>query len=210
MDKLKALIAGLMLSALALGCTKNSETTVIFLGKESYVEKIENVIPDSLIGVFENHFGTLHSGYIPPNVEGVYMINPKKRVFSSIPDSIWLQDVVEPDIRITLSKQHNRECILLLEEATATLTDTVYITGHDRFFTVYYTEKKMMMHSGYEHSIVRDIIIKGEMTEYGIENLNIASIIENVKDNSDGNIFQYKRGDFFIYKDGDGFSEKIN
>ena len=210
MNKVKVYIACLILSAITMGCTKNSETTVVFLGEESYVEEITNVIPDSLLNLFETYFGTIHSGYIPPNVEGEYLITPKQRVFSNIPESQWPLDIVEPNVKITLSKQHNRECIIQLDEATSTLTDTVYITGRDNFFTIYYTEEKILQHSGYEHCVIRDIIIKGEMTEYGIDNLNIASIIANVKDNSNGDIFQYKRGDFFIYKDGDRFSEKLN
>lgn len=210
MSKIKIFMLSSLLSALTFSCTENSETTVVLLGEESYVEEITSVIPDSLLNLFETYFGTIHSGYIPPNIEGEYVITPKQRVFSNIPESNWPLDVIEPNMRITLSKQHNRECIIRLDEATSTLTDTVYVTGLDNFFTIYYTEEKVLQHSGYEHCIVRDIIIKGEMTEYGINDLNIASIIANVKDNSNGDIFQYKRGDFFIYKDGDRFSEKIN
>ena len=210
MNNIKVIILGSLFSLLLLSCTKNDDTTVILLGEEAYIEKITDVIPDTLQHVFEEYFGTIPSGYIPPNVEGEYIISPKQRIFSNVPEDNWPLDIIEPDINITMSKQHNRECILQLKEATETLTDTVYITGYDNLFTVYYTEEKTLQHSGYEHYITRNVIFKGEMTDYGIKNLKIASIIVNADDNSHGNIIQYKRGDFFLYEDGDNLSEKIN
>lgn len=210
MNIIKAFIISILLATLTYSCTTNDETTVVLLGEEGYVKELTDVIPDSLLNVFETYFGTIPSGYIPPNVEGEYVITPKQRVYSNIPESDWPLDIVEPDINITLSKQHNRECIIQLYEATSTLTDTVYICGQDNLFAVYYTEQKTLEHSGYEHHITRDVIFKGEMTDSGIKDLNIASIIVDVKDNSNGNIIQYKKGDFFIYKDGDRFSERIN
>lgn len=210
MNNIKVIILGSLFSLLLLSCTKNDDTTVILLGEEAYIEKITDVIPDTLQHVFEEYFGTIPSGYIPPNVEGEYIISPKQRIFSNVPEDNWPLDIIEPDIDITMSKQHNRECILQLKEATETLTDTVYITGYDNLFTVYYTEEKTLQHSGYEHYITRNVIFKGEMTDYGIKNLKIASIIVNADDNSHGNMIQYKRGDFFLYEDGDNLSEKIN
>ncbi|MBE6346707.1 MAG: hypothetical protein E7067_05815 [Lentimicrobiaceae bacterium] len=210
MNNIKVIILGSLFSLLLLSCTKNDDTTVILLGEEAYIEKITDVIPDTLQHVFEEYFGTNPSGYIPPNVEGEYIISPKQRIFSNVPEDNWPLDIIEPDINITMSKQHNRECILQLKEATETLTDTVYITGYDNLFTVYYTEEKTLQHSGYEHYITRNVIFKGEMTDYGIKNLKIASIIVNADDNSHGNMIQYKRGDFFLYEDGDNLSEKIN
>ena len=206
----KIFIICFLLFSLTYSCTTNDDTTVILLGEELYIQELTEVIPDSLINVFEEHFGIIPAGYIPPKVEGEFVISPKQRVFSNIPESEWPLDIVEPNINMILSKQHNRECILQLSEGNATLTDTVYITGIDNSFAVYYTEEKVLQHSGYEHQITRNVIFKGEVTESGIEDLNIASIIVDVKDNSNGNMIQYKKGDFFLYKDGDGISEKIN
>lgn len=206
----KILIIGLLLSALTYSCTTNDDTTVILLGEEAYVKEVIEVIPDSLLNIFEDYFGSIPFGYIPPNVEGEFVVTPKQRIFSNIPETDWPLDVIEPDFSLSMSRQHNRVCILQLNEVSNTLTDTVYVTGRDKYFAIYYTEEKTLQHSGYEHDITRNVIMKGEMTDSGIKNLNIASIIVNAKDNSNGEITQYKKGDFFIYKDGDGFSEKIN
>ena len=209
MNKIKILILTFIFSSLFFSCTENDSTTVVFLGKETYLKKMTEVIPDSLIGVFENYFGTIPSGYIPPNIEGEYIVTPKRRIFSNVSQDNWPLDIVEPDFNMTLSRQHNRECIMQLNEASSTLTDTVYISGYDNMFSVYYTEDKTLQHSGYEHNITRNIILKGEITDTGIKDLKIASIIVKAYDNSNGNIIQYKSGDFFLYEDGDKFSEKV-
>lgn len=210
MNKVKLLILAFVFSSLCFSCTENDSTTVVLLGKETYIQKMTEVIPDSLISVFETYFGTIPSGYIPQNIEGEFVVSPKTRIFSNIPESVWPLDIIEPDINITLSRQHNRECMIQLKEATETQTDTVYISGYDDLFAIYYTEEKTLYHSGYEHLITRNIIIKGEITDSGIKDLSIASIIADIKDNSDGDVIQYKKGDFFIYNDGDRFSEKLN
>ena len=209
MNKIKILILTFVFSSLFFSCTENDNTTVVLLGKETYLKKMTEVIPDSLIGVFENYFGTIPSGYIPPNIEGEYIVSPKRRIFSNVSQDNWPLDIVEPDFSMTLSRQHNRECIMQLNEASSTLTDTVYISGYDNMFSVYYTEDKTLQHSGYEHNITRNIILKGEITDTGIKDLKIASIIVKAYDNSNGNIIQYKSGDFFLYEDGDKFSEKV-
>ena len=209
MNKIKILILTFVFSSLFFSCTENDNTTVVLLGKETYLKKMTEVIPDSLIGVFENYFGTIPSGYIPPNIEGEYIVSPKRRIFSNVSQDNWPLDIVEPDFSMTLSRQHNRECIMQLNEASSTLTDTVYISGYDNMFSVYYTEDKTLQHSGYEHNITRNIIVKGEITDSGIKDLKIASIIVKAYDNSNGNIIQYKSGDFFLYEDGDKFSEKV-
>lgn len=209
MNKIKILILTFVFSSLFFSCTENDSTTVVLLGKETYVQKMTEVIPDTLISVFENYFGAIPSGYIPPNIEGEYIVSPKRRIFSNVSQDNWPLDIVEPDFSMTLSRQHNRECIMQLNEASSTLTDTVYISGYDNMFSIYYTEDKTLQHSGYEHNITRNIILKGEITESGIKNLKIASIIVKAYDNSNGNIIQYKSGDFFLYEDGDKFSEKV-
>ena len=92
MNNIKVIILGSLFSLLLLSCTKNDDTTVILLGEEAYIEKITDVIPDTLQHVFEEYFGTIPSGYIPPNVEGEYIISPKQRIFSNVPEDNWPLD----------------------------------------------------------------------------------------------------------------------
>lgn len=196
-----------VVSLVMLNCTSNDETTVILLGKESYIQDIVDVIPDTLQATFTEHFGIIHEGYIPPKIEGSYIVSKKKRVYSNIEES-WPLSVVEPDMYLTITDQHNREAIFILAEATETTTDTVYIVGVDNFFTLYYIEEKSMTYLGYNSHIKRAVLFNGEICDWGIKNLYSASVILEAFDNSGGSIVQYKRGDFFIYKDEDGLSER--
>lgn len=208
MKTIKISILILIFSSILHSCTTNDDSTVILLGQENYVQNMNEIIPDSLLNIFETYFGTINTGYIPPNIEGKYVINPKRRVYSNVSTG-WPLDVVEPEVTITISEQHNRVCIMEIDEYISTVTDTAYISGVDNFFTVYLTERKTLSYSGYESDITRNIVCKGEITPNGIKDLYIASVIIDVEDDSNGGIVQYKQGDFFIYKDADNMSDKI-
>ena len=196
-----------VVSMIMLNCTKNDETTVILLGQESYIQDIIKVVPDTLQATFTEHFGMIHEGYIPPKIEGNFVVSKKKRVYSNIGES-WPLSVVEPDMYLTITDQHNREAKLILAEATSTETDTVYIVGNDAYFTMYYVEDKVMTFLGYNTKIKRAVLFNGEICDWGIKNLYAASVILDAYDNSGGSLVQYKKGDFFIYKDEDGLSER--
>lgn len=206
--KISKLIIPIVALFLFSNCTKNDNTTVVLLGEESYVEDMLSVIPDTLLDVFDTHFGGIYNGLIPPNIEGDFLMTQKQRVFSNITEG-WPLDVIEPDVTLSIYNQENRIATLNITEGTETVTDTVYITGVDNHFAVYYTEDKVLSYLGYETIIKRNVIFKGEISEYGIRNLFMASIIADVIDNSNGALFQYNVGDFFIYKDADGFSKKF-
>ena len=206
--KLFTFIVVVLFSHFILSCTTNNDTTVVLLGEETYVKDIYEIIPDTLMHHIEAHTGNIHSGHIPPNIEGEYILSPKQRIFSNI-SNVWNLDVIEPDVKITIYDQHNRICGIQINELNSTITDTAYISGNENFFSLYLTEDKIISYSGYDSYISRNIIITGEMTENGIKDLYMSSIIMDTKDNSNGAIIQYKKGDLFIYKDSDSLSERI-
>ena len=191
---------------LFFSCTKNDKDTIILLGTESYVDDILDVIPDSLRIVFNTHFGEIPQGYVPPKVEGDFVVAPKQRCYSNVPN--WPLDVVEPNMSLHLSNQHNSVVEIMLAEATETFTDTVFVVGHDNLFTIYYQETKILSVGGNDISLTRGVIIKGEMCEEGIRDLYFTNIIMNVEGDP-GNTLS-TRGQFFIYKDGDGLARKEN
>lgn len=204
MDRLRY-IAALFFFALVLqACTKNDDTTIILLGTESYVEDILNAIPDTLRDTFEQRFGEIPQGYKPPKIEGDFVIAPKQRCYSNVAN--WPLDVVEPNMYMRFSDQHNSVVVFTLAEATNTFTDTVFVVGHNDMFTVYYQEVKEMTINNDNVVLKRGIIIKGEMCDAGIRNLYFANIIMDVITNS--SVPLVERGQFFIYKDGDGIARK--
>ena len=197
----------LSLTLLFFACTKNDTSTLILLGTESYVEDILNTIPDTLRETFEQQFGEIPQGHVPPKIEGDYMVAPKQRCFSNLP--MWPLDVVEPNMSLHFTNQHNRVVEINLAEELEMFTDTVYITGYDNYFTVYYQEYKSLIIEGAEEAILkRGIIIKGEMCEEGIKNLYFANIIMDVQGVVTDELVT--PGQFYIYRDGDGLVRKEN
>lgn len=192
-------VIGLLIVALLVGCTKNDDTTLILLGTESYVSDIEKVIPPKPL----NELGELPQGCKPPKIEGSFIISPK-RVKSN--NQYWNQAlyVEEPDALVHFRNQHNSVVELEFYEATATLTDTVFVVGKDNRFTVYFQENKTLTINDSMKSMTRAVVMTGEICDEGIKNFLLAEI---VKDAPEG--FFQNEGDFFIYEDSDGLAERI-
>ena len=104
------------------------------------------------------------------------------------------------------TNQHNRVVEIHLTEAMDMFTDTVYITGYDNFFAVYYQEYKSIVIDGSDAMIKRGVIIKGEMRDDGMKDLYFANIIMDVTGVVSDDLV--KPGQFFIYRDGDGLARK--
>ncbi|MBR4838588.1 MAG: hypothetical protein IK004_09225 [Bacteroidales bacterium] len=199
------------LAALSMvSCTKNNDSTLTFLGEEQYVEDIVKVIPKKARDVFEQRFGEIYTGDKPPKIEGEFMFAPKKRDTSNVNINTWPLDVYEPNVYLKFMNQHNKVAKLIHYEETETVIDTVYVMGHDSYFTVYYVENKKMDYGIYDVRVKRGIIYKGRITEDGIRNLKYASIIMDVYDSSNGVLDLYPAGSFFLYYDKDKLSERYN
>lgn len=202
------LVAMMMSALLTTSCTKNDETTITLLGQEKYIDDIIDVIPDTLLTVFNNNF-RIHRGYIPPNVEGAYRFSPKKRKISSVPQQYWPLSTIEPDVDFKFEDQHNRMATFSHYEELTTKTDTVYVIGHDTYFTTYYIEDINLDYGFGEVKYKRGIIYSGRMKKNGIGTLAYASIIMEVEDYTNGHVDTYPVGSFFLYEDGDGLAEEI-
>lgn len=193
-----------------VSCTKNNDTTLTFLGEEEYVEDIVKVIPQNVRDVFKKRFGEIYTGDKPPKIEGEFLFAPKKRDTSNVSPNVWPVDVYEPNVYLKFMNQHNKVVTFIHNEQTETVTDTVYVMGHDSYFTVYYTENKKMDYGIYDVRVKRGIIYKGRITDDGIRNLRYASVIMDVVDSSNGALNLYPAGSFFLYYDKDKISERYN
>ena len=187
-------------------CTKNDTSTIVLIGTEYYIDDILSVIPDSLKAEFNSHFGSIPEGPVPPKIEGSYVVAPKQRVYSNVDG--WPLQAVEPNIYLRFTGQHNGVVAMDLAEATETFTDTVFICGHDRAFTVYFVENKAyempVNNQTYHVRMKRGVVMKGEVTDAGLSNFRYATIVMETEDDSNGFIGQYDNGSYFIYKDADG------
>ena len=202
----------LMICGLALTCcTKNGENTIVLIGTEYYIDDILSVIPDSLQTSFSADFGSIPEGPVPPKIEGSYVVNPKQRVSSNLTEYEWPLQTVEPNMYMRFANQHNGIVKMDLNEATETVTDTVFVCGNGSAFAVYFIENKSyeieLGGQTYHAKVKRGIVMKGQVIEDGLKDFRYATIIMNSEDDSNGLIAQYPQGSYFIYKDGDGLAK---
>ena len=195
---------GLLLAGgLALNsCTKNDDNTIVLIGTEYYIDDILTVIPDSLQTQFMNAFGSIPEGPVPPKIEGSYVVARKERVGSNLPD--WPLTVVENNMWLRFSGQHNGIVKMEMNEVSETVTDTVFVCGHDNAFAVYYIENTSLDLDTCYLKVKRGIVMKGLVTEEGLSNFRYANIIMDVETDSPA-AFQTP-GTYYIYKDGDGLA----
>ena len=175
-------------------CVKeNNGETIALIGTEYYVHDILKVIPQPLIHKFDSCFGPIPTGSIPDKIEGSYVIHPYTLFATNAFELTTPLDY--RDVYMHVSKQHNGVAELEFGEATNHTTDTVYVMGNDKDFTLYFVEEKSTTLNVY---VKRGIIICGTLTDAGIDSLRMASIIMDV-DGDEGLSLGY----YYIYKDGD-------
>lgn len=197
----------MFIMACLISCDKNTydEDTIILLGTESYVTPLNALIPDSLKVEFPKYLGEIHTGYIPPNIEGEYLISKKEFCHSNF---VNLFDNLDMHLRIT--KQHNRVAKVEFDEGGTVVTDTAYVMGTDQLFTLYFTEQKEILFYSNISKVDRCVVITGEITDTGIKNLMFGNIILKAYQGNNPFIGNFIPGWYFIYKDNDGVSENYN
>lgn len=211
--KIKTVILSLWLlvagSMMLNSCTKNDDNTIVLIGTEYYIDDILSVIPDSLQTRFFAEFGSIPEGPVPPKIEGSYVMGPKQRVSSNVAG--WPMQTIEPNMYLRFTKQHNGIVEMDLNEATETMTDTVFICGNANAFTVYFIEDKAydvgVTNQSFHVRVKRGIVMKGKVTNDGLSDFRYATILMHTEDDSQGLIAQYPDGSYFIYKDGDGIAK---
>ena len=205
-------LAFVLFGMLFASCTKNDDSTIVLIGEERYIDDILTVIPDTLKPTFDAVFGSIPTGLVPPKIEGSYVVDPKQRVSTNVDN--WPLTVIEPNVYLKFSDQHNGVVALDLNEATEQLTDTVFVMGHHKDFTVYFIENKAydvpFNGQSFHVNVKRGVIMKGTVTSNGLSNFRIASIIMEANDDSQGALTQYAPGSYFLYKDGNGLAENFD
>lgn len=218
-------IWALLMGGMAMtSCTKNDKSTIVLIGTEYYIDDILSVIPDSLQTKFISEFGSIPEGPVPPRLDfdpadstkkvASFVMHPKQRVASNLPDSDWPLQITEPDVCLRFSKQHNGIVEMDLNEATETVTDTVFVQGNGKNFVVYFIENKAyeieISNNTYHVSMKRGVVMKGQVTNDGLKDFRYATIVMHTEDDSNGLIEQYPNGSYFIYKDGNGLAERYD
>lgn len=196
-----------LLSVFCIGCQKGDTTgeTIILLGEETYVKPLKSLVPDSLYPIFDTlfvkHKDHTHEGYIPPNIEGIYVIDPKIIRYSNYNDTIHSHEAY-----FEITNQHNRIACINLLDGGSVITDSVFIMGNDQYFTLYYTEYKIMPNASAYPYLTRNIFLSGKKTDEGIQDLVYGNIIIGVPTIQNPLYDNFVPGNYFIFTDPDGLA----
>lgn len=188
-------------------CKKESSAgdSIMLLGTEDYVRKLTEIIPEEWQNDFFTSYGDMPQGYIPPNIEGEYVISPKQFICSNFVD---LSDDLDMHLKVT--DQHNRVAVVEFHEGETLRTDTAYIMGSGQNFSLYFEEERTMNFYGSLSSVNRLVLITGEKKPEGIKYLRFGSIILDVHESVNPFIGAFVPGWFFIYKDRDDLAENCH
>ena len=180
-------LAAFMLSS----CLKDDPDvgTIILMGTESYVDSIEEVIPDTLLKVLKDKTimqldqAVLPKGNTPPDVQGEFVLCPKELIWYNgysiaAGDSICLRFGGDASASgYYPNGQHNRVVPLdYKEDAMAKLhADKAYLMGSGSSFTAYFelTHQHIDEIPGVDFDLTRGYVITGKMSPKGDSMLNV-------------------------------------
>lgn len=185
------------------GCSIPPDETIIFVGPESYITPLDQMIPDAWQSSFFSNFDSLPQGYYPPNIEGEYRISKKQFCTSNL--GYDLSDSLDMYLRVV--NQDNRLASVQFFEGGTVWTDTAFITGNDPWFSLYFKEKRALVSYGTTHTHRRFVLFTGRKSEEGIHDLYFGTVILGADNGDDPYVGAFIPGWYFIYKDQDGLSE---
>lgn len=171
--------------------------------KEEVDERIEDVIPGEYRDIIDDYI-PIYDGINPPNVEGVYYIDPEILTASSLSND-------------QIGKKYNSEYLKLSEQDMTKNTvkmirvqgggsewakgDGAFISGSGNNFTIFFNSKGKS--SGVDY--VMAYVISGTKTANGIKNYTSGFILKEKGADPDDKMV--KVGTFRFFKDQDGMSE---
>lgn len=185
-------------------CSKDTNESIILLGTEYYVTPLEEIIPDSLWPKLSMMYGGFNEGFIPPNIEGEYVIN-KKYCTSNFVD---LSD--DQDLHIRITNQHNRVACVDFYEGGVVRTDTAFVMGTGSDFSLYFVEERRMSFLGSHSMVTRCVFFSGKKEERGVKDLYYGNVILAATRGDNPFLGTFIPGWYFVYKDEDGVSENSN
>lgn len=194
-------------------CTKgNHGETIALIGTEYYIGKdytigdILSAIPESFQQEFDSVFGDIPNGPIPPSIAipdsimeadsvDSYVVHPNHLISTNL----WnvSSPIIRQDVYMRFSEQHNGIMVMELYEESLKKTDTVFVTGNNKDFTIYFVEDKS------DENVKRGVIMCGKCEEEGLRDFRMAFIVvDAIGDQAPD------PGTYYIYRDGDSLVER--
>ena len=175
-------------------------------------KSINQVIPDEIRKTMEPYI-TIYDGNNPPNIEGIYVIDPMEIVYDMTGD-------YEPGdkqfaiIYFEISNQNPSTNTLDYREqevsygvvGSESKGEGAFISGEGNNFSVYFNTTGVTHLDAYDVTTTHALVISGTKTYDGIRDLRYSFVIVDKGADPDEMIMNI--GDFRVFKDGDNWAEK--
>lgn len=167
--------------------------------------RFDLVLPDDLQEKLESHM-PIYRGLNPPNVTGVYIMNPTTTVYcTDFGNGGFAPNVVTNTLYMRFKNQDALMHTLDYDQYEVSVGNAVgkgvFISGSDNNFTAYFNIES----NTYDIYSKQAIVISGTKTDKGISNLYYA--VAMVEKGSDPQRKMMNAGVIRVFRDGDGTSE---
>lgn len=169
--------------------------------------RIANVIPDDMRQRVSQYI-PIYDGVNPPNVEGIYIMDPAVTVF----DSQYNYDVGHEIVPVHMKffNQNSRNNTLDYHEKEGDISTAegkgAFISGDGSNFTIYFNTVSTVPQ--YSATLKQALVVSGTKTSSGIKNLVYAILFTDKTGDPDNHLVP--AGAFRVFKDGDGLAKETS
>lgn len=180
-------------------CLENGNKTFV-LPDVVYATPIEDVIPAELLEDIEGYM-SIYKGKTPPDIEGVYLVNPDELVYTS--DGVFQPGRIFADDLFKFSSQNSATNIVTYASKQANSeqsSEKVSVSGTKENFTAYF----IATGTSNDIYVKTSTVISGAKTSAGIQNYQMAFIMLEKGADPNGKLMDVN--EFRIFKDGNGLA----
>lgn len=197
---------------LVTSCLKDEmNETIVLMGTESYVKRIDSIIPDTLFSyigdsaVMGDNVIVPNRGSMPPNIQGEFVFGPRElfsynETYHGNLDTLYIRFGGDPDTVLNSyysQGQHNMMVVCDIKEPGLPLMSVdAFVMGTGNQFTVYFDVTYNHVENpatGGNYSLKRGYVLAGNITNAGIERARLACVnIESSLTDMVDKIFVYR------------------
>ena len=175
---------------------------------------IDQVIPDDIRKTMEPYI-TIYDGNNPPNIEGIYVIDPMEIVYDMTGDYepgdkqfaiIYFETSNQNSTTNTLD--YREQEVINGVVGSESKGEGAFISGEGNNFSVYFNTTGVTHLDAYDVTSTHALVISGTKTNDGIRDLRYSFVMMDKGDDPEGMIIN--KGDFRVFKDGDNWAEKTH
>lgn len=177
-------------------------------------ESIDQIIPDDIRKTMEPYI-TIYDGNNPPNIEGIYVIDPMEVVYD-MTGNYQPGEKQFAMVYFEISNQNTTTNTLDYREqevingvvGSESKGEGAFISGEGNNFSVYFNTTGVTHLDTYDVTSTHALVISGTKTNDGIRDLRYSFVMVDKGDDPEEMIIN--KGDFRVFKDGDNWAEKTH